>query len=380
MSKTISLLGSTGSIGRQSLEVIEALGLQISALTANRSADILEEQCRKFRPRLAVCMDPAAAETLKIKLADTCVKVSAGMEGLIEAATLDGTDTVLTAVMGMVGLRPTLEALKLGRRVALANKETLVCAGDLVMDTARQYGAEIVPVDSEHSAIFQSLQGCKDRGEVRRLILTASGGPFFGKTREELKDVTVAQALKHPNWSMGAKITVDSATMMNKGLEVIEAMRLYAMPLEKISVVIHRESIIHSLVEYCDNTILAQLGSADMRLPIQYALTWPDRVPGPATPLDLLSCPDLTFAAPDEMNFPCLALAKEAARTGGTATAILNGANEVAVDDFLHGKCGFYDISDRVEKALRTVPAVQSPTLEDILAADELARRAAIAI
>ncbi len=380
MSKTISLLGSTGSIGRQSLEVIEALGLQISALTANRSADILEEQCRKFRPRLAVCMDPAAAETLKIKLADTCVKVSAGMEGLIEAATLDGTDTVLTAVMGMVGLRPTLEALKLGRRVALANKETLVCAGDLVMDTARQYGAEIVPVDSEHSAIFQSLQGCKNRGEVRRLILTASGGPFFGKTREELKDVTVAQALKHPNWSMGAKITVDSATMMNKGLEVIEAMRLYAMPLEKISVVIHRESIIHSLVEYCDNAILAQLGSADMRLPIQYALTWPDRVPGPATPLDLLSCPDLTFAAPDEVNFPCLALAKEAARTGGTATAILNGANEVAVDDFLHGKCGFYDISDRVEKALRTVPAVQSPTLEDILAADELARRAAIAI
>ena len=380
MSKTISLLGSTGSIGRQSLEVIEALGLQISALTANRSADILEEQCRKFRPRLAVCMDPAAAETLKIKLADTCVKVSAGMEGLIEAATLDGTDTVLTAVMGMVGLRPTLEALKLGRRVALANKETLVCAGDLVMDTARQYGAEIVPVDSEHSAIFQSLQGCKNRGEVRRLILTASGGPFFGKTREELKDVTVAQALKHPNWSMGAKITVDSATMMNKGLEVIEAMRLYAMPLEKISVVIHRESIIHSLVEYCDNAILAQLGSADMRLPIQYALTWPDRVPGPATPLDLLSCPNLTFAAPDEVNFPCLALAKEAARTGGTATAILNGANEVAVDDFLHGKCGFYDISDRVEKALRTVPAVQSPTLEDILAADELARRAAIAI
>lgn len=380
MSKTISLLGSTGSIGRQSLEVIEALGLQISALTANRSADILEEQCRKFRPRLAVCMDPAAAETLKIKLADTCVKVSAGMEGLIEAATLDGTDTVLTAVMGMVGLRPTLEALKLGRRVALANKETLVCAGDLVMDTARQYGAEIVPVDSEHSAIFQSLQGCKNRGEVRRLILTASGGPFFGKTREELKDVTVAQALKHPNWSMGAKITVDSATMMNKGLEVIEAMRLYAMPLEKISVVIHRESIIHSLVEYCDNAILAQLGSADMRLPIQYALTWPDRVPGPATPLDLLSCPDLTFAAPDEVNFPCLALAKEAARTGGTATAILNGANEVAVDDFLHGKCGFYDISDRVEKALRTVPAVQSPTLENILAADELARRAAIAI
>ena len=377
MSKTISLLGSTGSIGRQSLEVIEALGLQISALTANRSADVLEEQCRKFRPRLAVCMDPAAAETLKIKLADTCVKVSAGMEGLIEAATLDGTDTVLTAVMGMVGLRPTLEALKLGRRVALANKETLVCAGDLVMDTARQYGAEIVPVDSEHSAIFQSLQGCKDRGEVRRLILTASGGPFFGKTREELKDVTVAQALKHPNWSMGAKITVDSATMMNKGLEIIEAMRLYQLPLEKISAVVHRESIIHSLVEYCDNAILAQLGTADMRLPIQYALTWPQRVPGVARELDLLSCPPLTFAPTDEVNFPCLALAKAAAREGGTATAILNGANEVAVGDFLAGKIGFMDIPRKVETALERVPVVQDPSLDDILAADGGARAAA---
>ena len=377
MSKNISLLGSTGSIGRQSLEVIEALGLTVTALTANRSADVLEEQCRKYRPRLAVCMDKEAAETLKIKLADTEIKVSSGMEGLIEAAMLEDTDTVLTAVMGMVGLRPTLEALKLGRRVALANKETLVCAGELVMDTARDYGAEIVPVDSEHSAIFQSLQGCKDRGEVNRLILTASGGPFFGMKREELKMVTVAQALRHPNWSMGAKITVDSATMMNKGLEVIEAMRLYRMPLEKISVVIHRESIIHSLVEYCDNAILAQLGSADMRLPIQYALTWPRRTVGPASSLDLLHCPNLTFAAPDEENFPCLALAKEAARTGGTATAILNGANEVAVDDFLRGKCGFYDISDRVEKALRTVPVVHLPTLEDILAADEAARRAA---
>ncbi len=377
MSKRISLLGSTGSIGRQSLEVIEALGHEVTALTANRNVELLEAQCRKFRPPLAVCMEEEAAKTLRIKLSDTDIRVASGMEGLLEAAVLGDTDIVLTAVMGMVGLRPTLEALKLSRRVALANKETLVCAGELVMETARRYGGEIVPVDSEHSAIFQSLQGCKDRGEVKRLILTASGGPFFGKKRSELEAVTVKDALKHPNWSMGAKITVDSATMMNKGLEVIEAMRLYAMPLEKISVVIHRESIIHSLVEYCDNAILAQLGTADMRLPIQYALTWPDRVPGPATPLDLLTCPSLTFAPPDEENFPCLALAKRAAKEGGTATAILNGANEAAVADFLAGKIGFMDIPRKVERAMEKVRALPDPTLEDILAADRAARAAA---
>ncbi|MCI5704653.1 MAG: 1-deoxy-D-xylulose-5-phosphate reductoisomerase [Pseudoflavonifractor sp.] len=375
--KTIALLGSTGSIGRQSLEVAETLGLTVTALTANRSVELLEAQCRKFRPRLAVCMDPAAAGELKLRLADTGIRVAGGMEGLLEAAALDGTDVVLTAVMGMVGLRPTLAALELGRRVALANKETLVCAGELVMETARRSGGEVVPVDSEHSAIFQCLQGCRDRGEIRRLILTASGGPFFGKKREELEGVTVEQALRHPNWSMGAKITVDSATMMNKGLEVIEAMRLYEMPLEKISVVIHRESIIHSLVEYCDNAILAQLGSADMRLPIQYALTWPERTCGPAAPLDLLNCPPLTFAPPDEENFPCLALAKAAARTGGTATAILSGANEAAVGDFLAGKIGFGEIVRRVARAMDAVPAVQSPTLDEILAADAAARRAA---
>ncbi|MCI8651163.1 MAG: 1-deoxy-D-xylulose-5-phosphate reductoisomerase [Oscillospiraceae bacterium] len=376
MPKTISLLGSTGSIGRQSLEVIEALGHTVTALTANRNAELLEAQCRKFYPRLAVCMDTDAAKTLKIKLSDTDITVASGMEGLMEAATLEDTDILLTAVMGMVGLRPTLAALETGRRVALANKETLVCAGDLVMDTARRCGGEVIPVDSEHSAIFQSLQGCRDRGEVKRLILTASGGPFFGKKKEELERVTLQDALKHPNWSMGAKITVDSATMMNKGLEVIEAMRLYAMPLEKISVVIHRESIIHSLVEYCDNAILAQLGTADMRLPIQYALTWPDRTPGPAAPLDLLTCPNLTFAPPDEENFPCLALAKQAAKAGGTATAILNGANEIAVAHFLAGKLGFMDIPRKVERAMNRVSVLQNPTLEDILAADEAARQA----
>ena len=377
MTRNIALLGSTGSIGRQSLEVIEALGHTVTALTANQNVKLLEEQCRRIRPRLAVCMDPDAAAGLKIKLADTAVRVASGMEGLLEAAALEDTDTVLTAVMGMVGLKPTLAALELGRRVALANKETLVCAGELVMETARRCGGEVVPVDSEHSAIFQCLQGCRDRGEVRRLILTASGGPFFGKKRTELEGVTVAQALNHPNWSMGAKITVDSATMMNKGLEVIEAMRLYRMPLDQISVVIHRESIIHSLVEYCDNAILAQLGTADMRLPIQYALTWPDRVPGPAKPLDLLTCPPLTFQAPDPENFPCLALAMEAARAGGTATAILNGANEAAVGRFLAGEIGFGEIPRLVERALETVPVVQTPTLDDILSADADARRSA---
>ena len=378
MSKSISLLGATGSIGRQTLEVCEALGLRVTALTANRNVELLEGQCRKFHPALAVCMDRSAAETLKIKLADTGVKVLSGMEGLLEAAVLEESDTVLTAVMGMVGLRPTLAALKKGKRVALANKETMVCAGELVTATAERYGGEIIPVDSEHSALFQCLQCSRDRGEVKRLILTASGGPFFGKDREELEEVTLADALKHPNWSMGAKITVDSATMMNKGLEVIEAMRLYRMPLEKISVVIHRESIIHSLVEYCDNAVLAQLGAPDMRLPIQYALTYPARVPGPAKPLDLLNCPNLTFAPPDEENFPCLTLAKEAARVGGTATAILNGANEVAVADFLAGKIGFMDIPRRVERAMGAVEVIQDPALEDILSADAAARQAAL--
>ncbi len=378
MTKKIALLGSTGSIGRQTLEVCGALGIGVEALSANRNVVLLEEQCRKYRPRLAVCMDREAAKTLQIKLSDTEVKVAGGPEGLMECATLDGVDTVVGAVMGMVGLQPALAALREGRRLALANKETLVCAGDLVMETARRYGGEVVPVDSEHSALFQCLQGCRDRGGVKRLILTASGGPFFGKTRAEMEHMTVADALNHPNWSMGAKITVDSATMMNKGLEVIEAMRLYDMPLEKISVVIHRESIIHSLVEYCDNAVLAQLGQPDMRLPIQYALTWPERVPGPAKELDLLSCKALTFLAPDPENFPCLALALEAARRGGSATAILNGANEAAVGAFLAGELGFGEIARRVEKALEDVPAVEDPTLEDILEADAAARQAAI--
>ena len=374
MSRCISLLGSTGSIGRQSLEVIAASDMKVAALTANRDVNRMEEQCRQFHPTLAVMMDREAAADLRIRLADTATQVAEGMEGLIEAASLEEADTVLTAVVGMVGLRPTLAAIRCGKRIALANKETLVCAGELVMEEAQRYGAEIVPVDSEHSAIFQCLQGCRDRGEVRRLILTASGGPFFGWEKADIAAATVEQALHHPNWSMGAKITIDSATLMNKGLEFIEAMRLYRMPPEQISIVIHRESIIHSMVEYCDNAILAQLGTPDMRLPIQYALTWPDRTEGAATPLDLLHCPPLTFRQPDYEAFPCLGLALEAARTGGTATAILNGANEAAVGLFLAGNSSFGEIADRVARALSQIPVAAHPGLEDVLAADQQAR------
>ena len=378
MMKRISLLGSTGSIGRQTLEVAAACGITVGAVTARRSVALLEEQVRAFRPELAVCVDPAAAADLKVRTADTGVRVAAGPEGLLEAASLPSADCVVTAVVGIAGLEPTLAAIRAGKRVALANKETMVCAGELVTGEADRLGVEIVPVDSEHSAIFQCLQGCRDRGEVRRLILTASGGPFFGCAREQLAAVGPEQALKHPNWSMGAKITIDSATLMNKGLELIEAMRLFRMPPEKISIAVHRESIVHSLVEYSDGAVLAQLGAPDMRLPIQYALTWPERRPGPAKPLDLLSCPPLTFAPPDLETFPCLRLALEAAGRGGTATAVLNGANEVAVERFLKGEISFLDIPVLVERALERVPVVSDPGLEDILEADRAAREAAV--
>ena len=376
--RTISLMGSTGSIGRQSLDVIAACGMRVAALTANRDVERMEQQARQFKPALAVMMDETAAAELKVRLADTDVRVAGGMEGLLEAAQLEQVDTVITAVMGMVGLRPTLAAIRQGKRIALANKETLVCGGDIVMAEAEIYGAEIVPVDSEHSALFQCLQCNRDRGEVKRLILTASGGPFFGYTREQLEQVILAQALKHPNWSMGAKITIDSATLMNKGLEFIEAMHLYGMSPEKISIVVHRESIIHSLVEYCDNAILAQLGSADMRLPIQYALTYPDRVPGPATPLDMLSCSNLTFAKPDPDTFTCLGLALRAAKQGGTAGAILNGANEAAVALLLSVRIRFVDIGRLVAEAMDEIPVTPSVCLEDVLQADARARQAVL--
>ena len=376
MKRTISILGSTGSIGRQTLEVAETCGFDVAALTVNSSVELAEAQARKFRPRLVVVVDEYAAADLKVRLSDTVIKVLGGADAMCEAASVPEADTVVTAVVGIAGLKPTLAAIDAGKRIALANKETLVCAGELVMSRAKERGVDVVPVDSEHSAIFQCLQGSRGRHEVRKLILTASGGPFYGKTREELSLVRKEQALKHPNWSMGAKITIDSATLMNKGLEFIEAMRLYELPPEQIEVVVHRESIIHSLVEFKDGAMLAQLGTADMRVPIQYALTWPDRIEGPATPLDLFSCPNLTFARPDPVTFRCLGLAMECAKVGGTATAILNGANEVAVPMFLQDQISFLDIANLVEGALERVPIVHNPSLEDILAADVAARAA----
>ncbi|MBQ9329962.1 MAG: 1-deoxy-D-xylulose-5-phosphate reductoisomerase [Oscillibacter sp.] len=379
MTRTISVLGSTGSIGRQTLEVAEQLGLRAAALTAHNSVERMEEQARRFRPRLAVLTDEAAARDLARRLADTDTKVLGGQEALAEAAALPEADTVVTAVVGVAGLRPTLAAIEAGKRIALANKETLVCAGKLVMDAADRCGAQIVPVDSEHSAIFQCVQGCADRREIKRLILTCSGGPFYGKHSAEVGKMTRADALRHPNWRMGPKITVDCATLMNKGLEVIEAMRLYRLPLDQVDVVIHRQSIVHSLVEFRDGAVLAQLGTPDMRLPIRYAMTWPNRGVNPAEPLDLLTCPPLTFAPPDRETFPCLRLAEEAAEEGGTACAILNGANEAAVELFLAERIGFSRIAELVAAARAAVPVVQDPSLEEILAADRAAREAVAA-
>ena len=378
MTKCLSILGSTGSIGRQTLEVVEQMPeIKVVALTAGSNVARMARQCRAFHPELAVMATEAAAEELKNALTGENIRVLWGMEGLIAAAEYEKADTVVTAVVGMVGLRPTLAAIQKKKRIALANKETLVCAGELVMAAAAEYGAQIVPVDSEHSAIFQCLMGNRDRSEIRRLILTCSGGPFFGKSREELQTVTKADALRHPNWKMGNKITIDCATLMNKGLEVIEAMRLYALPLQQVDVVIHRQSIVHSLVEFRDGAVLAQLGTPDMRVPIRLALTYPHRAENPAAPLDLLTCGPLTFDVPDETAFPCLTLAKEAASRGGTACAVLNGANEAAVARFLQGEIGFYDIPRLVRKAMDTVPFVQDPDLQEILAADRAARDAA---
>jgi len=378
MTNTISILGSTGSIGRQTLDVAEQMGLRVAAVTANSSVERMEEQVRKFRPRLAVLTDEAAARDLAARLADTDTKVLGGFAALEEAAVAPEADTVVTAVVGTVGLKPTLAAIGEKKRIALANKETLVCAGQLVMDAADASGAEIVPVDSEHSAIFQCVQGCADRREIKRLILTCSGGPFYGRNREEVGRMTKADALRHPNWTMGPKITVDSATLMNKGLEVIEAMRLYRLPLEQVDVVIHRQSIVHSFVEYKDGAVLAQLGTPDMRLPIRYAMTYPNRGENPAEPLDLLRCPPLTFAEPDREVFPCLRMAEEAATEGGTACAILNAANEEAVGLFLADRIGFYDISDLVQRAREEIAVVQNPSLEEILEADRAARESVL--
>jgi len=378
MIKCVSILGSTGSIGRQSLDIIDNLKIPVAALAAGTSAERMAQQCRKYLPKLAVMATAEAAEELSQMISDLPIDVAYGEKGLIRAAELPEADCVITAVVGMVGLKPTLAAIQKGKRIGLANKETLVCAGELVMAEAEKYGAEIIPVDSEHSAIFQCLIGNPRKSEIQRLILTCSGGPFFGMDRERLCSVTKADALRHPNWKMGPKITVDCATLMNKGLEVIEAMRLYSVPLEKVDVVIHRQSIIHSMVEFTDGAVMAQMGSPDMRLPIQLAMTFPERTACPAPALDLLSCGALTFAAPDMTAFPCLALARDCAKAGGTACPAMNGANEVAVALFLQDEIGFYDIYRLVSAAVDAVPFIEKPDLNEILYADTLARQAVL--
>lgn len=374
MVNTISLLGSTGSIGRQTLDVCREQGVRVVALTARSSIDLLEQQAREFRPRLVAVYDLEPALELAKRLAGLDIEVVYGLDGLRRAASWPESEAVVTAVVGMAALWPTMAAIEAGKRVAFANKETLVCAGELVMDAARQFGAEIIPVDSEHSAIFQCLQGSRDREEIKRLILTCSGGPFFGLSREEVGKKTKADALRHPNWSMGEKITIDCATLMNKGLEFIEAMRLFRVTPEQVSVVIHRQSIIHSMVEFRDGAVLAQLGTPDMRLPIRYALTYPDRGKLELPGLDLLSCPPLTFAPPDLEAFPCLKMAMECARTGGTVCAVLNGANEAAVELFRREEISFGQIPQLVARALDDIPNIAHPSMEEILEADQQAR------
>lgn len=372
--KRIALLGSTGSIGTQSLDVCRMHGYRVVCLTANRRVDLMETQIREFRPDLVSMMDPVAADDLRTRVADTGTKVLSGMDGLIECATYSGADTVLNAVVGMVGLQPTLAAIQAKKTLALANKETLVAGGHLVTNTAKAYGVDILPVDSEHSAIFQCLQGSPEKGAVKKLILTASGGPFFGKTLAELENVTAADALKHPNWDMGAKITIDSATMMNKGLEFIEAKWLFDMPIDAIDIVVHRESVVHSAIAYQDNSVIAQLGVPDMRIPIQYALTYPQRLPSPVQELSLVDYGKLTFYAPDYDTFRCINVCKDAITAGGLRPAAANGANEESVRLFLNGKIKFTDIAVLNRAAMEACPQVADYTLDDVLQADRAAR------
>ena len=372
--KGIALLGSTGSIGTQSLDVCRMHGYRVVCLTANRRVDLMEAQIREFRPDLVSMMDPVAADDLRTRVADTGTKVLSGMDGLIECATYSGADTVLNAIVGMVGLQPTLAAIQAKKTLALANKETLVAGGHLVTNTAKAYGVDILPVDSEHSAIFQCLQGSPEKGAVKKLILTASGGPFFGKTLAELENVTAADALKHPNWDMGAKITIDSATMMNKGLEFIEAKWLFDMPIDAIDIVVHRESVVHSAIAYQDNSVIAQLGVPDMRIPIQYALTYPQRLPSPVQELSLVDYGKLTFYAPDYDTFRCINVCKDAIAAGGLRPAAANGANEESVRLFLNGKIKFTDIAVLNRAAMEACPQVADYTLDDVLQADRAAR------
>lgn len=374
--KKIAILGSTGSIGTQTAEVVSHIGeLSVSALAANRNTKLLEEQIRRFHPSLCAVYDETAYRDLEIRVADTDTKIVCGMEGLLEAAVLPETDIVVTSMMGSVGLRPTLAAIHAGKTIALANKETLVTAGQLVMREAERYRVPILPVDSEHSAIFQCLEG--NRSYLQKILLTASGGPFFGKTREELAHVTAADALKHPNWNMGNKITIDSATLMNKGLEVLEAKWLFGVELTQIEVLIHRQSVIHSMVQFRDHSILAQLGTADMKLPIQLALTYPERIPSLAEEVDFTKWNRLTFDQPDTETFRCLRLAYQAGTEGGTMPCVLNGANEIAAEAFLTGNLSFLEIPQLVEAVMNDHKAVSEPSLEDIFEADEWAREEA---
>lgn len=375
MINNISILGSTGSIGTQALDVVDKLGLNVSALTAASNIDLLEQQIRKYKPDLAVVFNEDKAKILKVNIKDTNTKVLAGMEGLIEAATISSTDLVLNSVVGMVGLKPTLAAAEAKKDIALANKETLVAGGKLVTDAVQKNGVKLLPVDSEHSAIFQCLQGMPEKKALKRLILTASGGPFFGKTLDDLKNVSVEQALNHPNWSMGAKITIDSATMMNKGLEIIEARWLFDMPADKIDVVVHRESIVHSLIEYADNSVIAQLGMPDMRIPIQYAITYPKRYESPVNELSLSQIGKLTFFEPDYQTFECLRACKKALDMGGVATAVANGANEEANRLFREGKISFLEIGNLVMGAVDNIENFEPNTVDDVLRADSLARQ-----
>ena len=403
MRKSISLLGSTGSIGRQALEVAALLGVEVLALSANESITLLEEQARRVKPRIVSVYNENAARDFKTRISDTDIRVVSGADGLIEAALAEGAETVVTALVGMAGLRPTLAAIKAGRQIALANKETLVCAGELVMKTAREHSVSIIPIDSELSAVLQCISanttggsntnGSNTNGDanitgdavravpfheyadgINRIILTASGGPFRGMAKNQLKNVTPEMALRHPNWNMGNKVTIDSATLMNKGFEFAEIFHLFSIPHEKIEVIIHPESIIHSMVEFSDNSVIAQLSPPDMRLPIQYALTYPNRKPSLTNALDFTKLSNLSFFEPDVDAFPCLGLALEAVRTGGTAGAILNGANEAAVESFLNGNIGFYGIYDSVRTALDSIPVIAAPTLDDYIAADAEAR------
>lgn len=369
----IGILGSTGSIGTQAIEVCRNLGISIESLTTNVNIELLEKQAREFMPKMVAVFNEDKAKILKNNLSDTNIQVLSGIEGLIECAKVETADTILTAVVGMIGLMPTIEAIKCKKNIALANKETLVCAGSIVTKLAKENGVKILPIDSEHSAIFQSLQGYQN-SDIKKLILTASGGPFFGKTN--LDDITKEQALKHPNWSMGSKITIDSATLMNKGLEFIEAMWLFDT--QNIEVVVHRESIIHSLVEYNDNSVIAQLGVSDMKIPIQYALTYPERLECEVERLDLVKCANLSFFEPDDTTFKCLKLAKDCANKGGNSGAVLNSANELAVELFLQDKISFKNIANSVEYALEKVEFIEEINIEDVFLSDNLARKAVL--